>query len=150
MILWWILLLDFISIFTNSKFCLVTVVRMQQKTPWLSTAAFITLAPKVDMATIQIWPLLIAHKQFLHSYFYNRLWAYSCEVTTVQAHTWERLLALDVYSSWQLTAFLEYFWFVMCFIRVVDHIFAYMIYKPMPWFINHFIYCINIAFWRTV
>ena len=44
---------------------------------WLNATAFITLLPKIDAATIQIWPLLVAHKWCLHPYFYNRLWVYT-------------------------------------------------------------------------
>jgi len=30
-----------------------------------------SVVPKIDVATIQIWPLIIAHKQSLLSYFIN-------------------------------------------------------------------------------
>ena len=43
----------------------------------LHAEAFITLVAKIDAATIQIRPLLIAHNRSLHHYCCNRLWAYS-------------------------------------------------------------------------
>jgi len=37
--------------------------------PYLNAAAFITLVPKINVVTIQIRPLFIVRKHFLHSYF---------------------------------------------------------------------------------
>ena len=45
---------------------------------WLIAVAFITLVPKINVATIQIWSLLIAHKRCLCPYLYNQFWAYLC------------------------------------------------------------------------
>ena len=47
----------------------------------LNAVAIITLVAKIDAATIQIQPLLIAQKRSLCHYFYNRLWAYSRAAT---------------------------------------------------------------------
>ena len=48
---------------------------------WLNAAAFITLVPKIDAATIQTRPPLDTRERCLSHYFHNRLWDHSSVVT---------------------------------------------------------------------
>ena len=52
---------------------------------WLNTVVFITLVPKIDVATIQTRPPLDTREQYLSHYFHNQLWDYSSAATIKDA-----------------------------------------------------------------